>query len=291
LKVCGFTIVRNAIRFDYPIVESILSILPCVDEMVVAVGNSEDNTLDLIRSIDSPKIRIIETVWDDTLREGGRVLADETDKALAAIGPEFDWCFYIQADEVLHEKWIPVLQESMKWNLDRKDVQGLLFDYLHFYGTYDFIGDSPNWYRREIRVVRPNKDIRSYKDAQGFRFKTGEKLKVKLANATMHHYGWVRTPKAMMEKSKAFNKLWHSDDWVKEKLGDADIFNFNDFDSLAPFKGKHPQVMESRIAQANWQLQTDPTKKKMKPKQWLRYLLKQWFGIYIFEYKNYILLK
>lgn len=107
MKVCGFTIVRNAIRYDYPVVESILSVLPAVDEMLVSVGDSEDETLQLIRDINSPKIRIMQSTWDDSLREGGRVLAEETNKALASIGPEFDWCFYIQADEVLHEQWIP----------------------------------------------------------------------------------------------------------------------------------------------------------------------------------------
>lgn len=291
MKVCGFTFIRNAVKFDYPIIEAINSILPICDEVVVALGNSDDGTEALLATLNSPKIRILQTVWDDSLREGGAVLAKETNKAFVSIAADYDWCFYIQGDEVFPEQHQKPLLESMQRWKDNKEVDGLLFDYLHFYGTYDFIGDSPNWYRREIRVVRPNKAIRSYKDAQGFRFENGEKLKVKLANATMHHYGWVRTPKAMMAKSKAFNKLWHSDDWVNAKLGEAELFNFNDFDSLAPYKGKHPKVMETRIAQANWQLQTDPTKKKMKPKQWLRYLLKQWFGIYLFEYKNYILLK
>lgn len=103
--ISGFTIVRNAIKYDYPIVESIKSILPVVDEYIVAVGKSDDDTLGLIRSIQSPKIKIIETIWDDTLREGGRVLAIETNKALAAINPKANWCFYLQGDEVIHEQY------------------------------------------------------------------------------------------------------------------------------------------------------------------------------------------
>lgn len=107
MKIAGFTFVRNAIKFDYPIIEAITSILPICDEVVVAVGNSEDDTLGLIKSINSPKIKIIETIWDDSLREGGRVLAVETDKALAAVSPDVDWCFYIQGDEVVHEQYLP----------------------------------------------------------------------------------------------------------------------------------------------------------------------------------------
>jgi len=74
MKVAGFTFVRNALKYDYPVVQAISSILPLCDYVVVAVGKSEDATLDLVRSINDPKIHILETEWDDSLREGGRVL-------------------------------------------------------------------------------------------------------------------------------------------------------------------------------------------------------------------------
>jgi hypothetical protein len=105
MKIAGFSFIRNAVKYDYPIVEAILSILPLCDEFVIAVSKSEDNTLKLIRSIGSPKIRIIETVWDDSLRKGGAVLAQETDKALQAVSDDVDWAFYIQRDECLHEQY------------------------------------------------------------------------------------------------------------------------------------------------------------------------------------------
>lgn len=145
------------------------------DEVVVAVGRSDDATLEVIRSIDPTKIRIIETVWDDTQREGGRVLALETDKAFAAISADADWCFYIQADEVLHEKYYPAVRDAMQKHLNDPEVEGLLFHYLHFYGSYDYIGSSWSWYRREIRIIRNNKRIFSYRDAQGFRKHPNEK--------------------------------------------------------------------------------------------------------------------
>src|SRR5436190_7182423 len=137
MKVSGFTFVRNAVRLDYPVVEAIQSILPLCDEVVVAVGNSEDGTLDLVRSIQSDKVRIVETVWDDTQRVGGRTLALETDKALAAVSVDADWCFYIQADEVVHERYYPSIIEAMKLYKDDRRVDGLLFHYQHFYGSYD----------------------------------------------------------------------------------------------------------------------------------------------------------
>jgi glycosyltransferase involved in cell wall biosynthesis len=169
MKVSGFTIIRNATTLDYPIAEAIKSILPICDEIVVAVGKSDDNTLDVIRAIHPGKIRIIETIWDDGQRAGGRVLAMETDKALSAVSADTDWCFYIQADEVLHEKYHGVVREAMSHYLEDKTTEGLLFRYKHFYGSYDYVGSSWNWYRREIRIVRRDARIFSYRDAQGFR--------------------------------------------------------------------------------------------------------------------------
>ena len=122
MKISGFTFVRNAVKFDYPVVEAILSILPLCDEVIVAVGNSDDDTLGLIQSIDSPKIKIIETIWDDSLRKGGQVLAVETDKALAAVSPDADWCFYIQGDEVVHEQYLPIIKQAMEENLTKKNI-------------------------------------------------------------------------------------------------------------------------------------------------------------------------
>ena len=148
MKVCGFTFVRNAIKFDYPVVEAIRSVLPLCDEFVVAAGNSDDNTRDLIASIDPARIRILDTVWDDDLREGGKVLADETDKALDAVPDDCDWAFYIQADEVVPEACHSAIKAGMKDFNDDHEVEGLLFNYLHFFGSYDYVASSRDWYRR-----------------------------------------------------------------------------------------------------------------------------------------------
>lgn len=287
MKVCGFTIVRNAIKFDYPVVESITSILDICDAFVVAVGKSEDNTLDLIRSINSPKIRIVETVWDDSLREGGAVLAAETNKAMDAIGDEFDWCFYIQADEVVHEQYLPFIQQAMKQHLNNNRVEGLLFKYVHFYGTYDFVGDSRRWYRYEVRIIRNDKSIRSFRDAQGFR-KNGKPLKVKDANAYIYHYGWVKPPDKQQEKQKHFNKYWHDDTWMKQNIPNTDEFDYSDIDSLTHFQGTHPSVMQNRIARLNYKLNIDPTQKNFTTfLQKLLYLIEKKTGFRIGEYKNF----
>lgn len=286
MKVSGFTIVRNAIKYDYPIVEAITSILPLCDEVIVAVGNSDDATLELIRSISSDKIKIIETIWEESLRKGGKVLADETNKAFAAISKDSDWCFYIQGDEVIHEKYLPAIKSAMQHYKDDTLVEGLLFNYTHFYGSYDYVGNSRQWYRKEIRIVRNDKAISSYRDAQGFR-KNGEKLKVKQVDAWVYHYGWVKPPAAQQAKQETFNKLWHDDEWMKKNIPQVEEFDYSQIDSLVHFKGTHPQVMQSRIAKMNWKFSFDPTKQKLSFKQKLTSFIENKFGWKIGEYKNY----
>lgn len=290
MKVTGFSFIRNAIKYDYPIVEAITSILPICDEFIVAVGNSDDATLELINSISSEKIKIIETMWDDSLREGGRVLALETDKAFQAISDDTDWCFYIQGDECVHEKFLPEIKNAMLDNLSHKNVEGLLFKYLHFYGSYDFIGTSKRWYRNEIRIIRNNKKIKSYKDAQGFRLED-RKLNVASIDASIYHYGWVKHPSKQQDKIKNFNKLWHDDDWMKRNIEDVEEFDYSLVDGVKHFEGTHPEVMKKRIQNVNWKFTFDPTKKKMKFRHRLTHLFENLTGYRIGEYKNYNIVK
>lgn len=289
MKVSGFTFIRNAIKFDYPVVEAIQSILPLCDEVVVAVGQSEDETRQLIAGIGSPKIRIIDTIWDDTLREGGRVLAVETDKALDAVSSDSDWAIYIQGDEVLHEQYLDEIKAAMlKWK-EEPQVEGLLLKYRHFYGSYDYVGDSRRWYRREVRIIRNDKKIRSYRDAQGFR-KNGQPLKVKLVDAEMYHYGWVKPPQFQQAKQEYFHKLWHDDEWVEKKVAKVDEFDYSSIDSLAHFTGNHPEVMKPRIARSNWQFSFDPTKKRLPLKSRLLHAVERGTGWRPGEYRNYKLI-
>jgi len=286
MKVTGFTFIRNAIKYDYPIVEAIESILPICDNFVVAVGNSDDETLSLIENINPAKIKIIETVWDDNLREGGRVLAVETDKALNSIDQETDWCFYIQGDECVHEKYLPSIEKAMQDNLHNKKVDGLLFKYLHFYGSYDYVGESYRWYRNEVRIVRNNRNIYSFRDAQGFRKENNKLLNVKDANAYIYHYGWVKQPDAMQRKQEEFNKLWHNDEWIEKNVPKADEFDYSNIDSLRKFEDTHPAVMHKRIARINWKFDYDLSYNRLKLKDKVKKIFEK-FGMELGQYRNY----
>ena len=292
MKISGFTFVKNAVKYGYPVVESINSILPVVDEMIICLGDSEDATNELIASIGSHKIKIIHSVWDDALREGGKVLAVETDKAIDATATDSDWLFYIQADEVVHEQYHSTIIEAMKRYKDDKRVEGLLFNYHHFYGSYKYIGDGRKWYSKEIRVIRNDKNIRSYRDAQGFRWKDNRKLNVKLIDAFIYHYGWVRNPLTMHRKYRDFGKLWTKEEdhakWVEELEKRTDQFDYSNIDSVTLFEGTHPAVMKERVAKEDWKPDIDIRKKNFKnTKHRLLYFLWRNFGWRPFEYSNY----
>jgi len=302
MKVSGFTIIRNAVKYDFPVVESICSILPLCDEVIVGIGNSEDNTLELIRNIQSPKIKIIESIWDDSVRKGGLLLAKETNKAFDAVSADSDWVIYIQADELIHEKDIPVIKASMQQWKDAEKVEGLLFEYKHFYGSYAFLEDSRLWYRREIRIIRNDKHIRSFRDAQGFRIYNhlhptddellngGHKLSVKHSGASIYHYGWVKNPIVQQNKRSTFYKLWHEKDSVEKNLKDTSEYDYTVVCALKKFDDAHPAVMLDRIKKQDWKFDFDTNKKNLSPRESIVRFIELKTGWRPGEYKNYKLI-
>lgn len=290
MKVCGFTIARNVIKYGYPVVESIQSILPLCEKVYVAVGKSEDDTFQLISALDPDKIEVIETIWDDTLREGGKVLAVETNKAFDAVASDYDWCIYIQADEVIHEEDYPEINGAMKMYQKDYRVEGLLFKYLHFWGTFDYVGVSRNWYRNEIRIIRNNKMIRSYRDAQGFRI-GNRKLQVKRLSAKVFHYGYVRPPEVIKRKISDFHSLWHSGDELLRKQEAANCFDYSETNAVRRFRGSHPAVMQNLIGRLDWHVDIHASESKLSIKERFLFLFERFFDYRLFEYKNYKVLK
>jgi hypothetical protein len=286
LIVSGFTFIRNGVELDYPFVESISSILPVVDEMIVVVGDCSDQTREKIEFIQSDKIKIIDTIWDDSLRKGGEILAQQTNIALDHISG--DWGFYIQGDEVLHEKYHPNVLQAMQNHLSDPKVDGLLFRYKHFYGSYDYVGTSRKWYRKEIRIVRNNPTVRSYKDAQGFR-KNNKKLNVREIDACIYHYGWVRDPSAQIKKNLSFNKLWHDDQWIKKNVS-ADSFDYDVLESLEVFTETHPMVMLDRLSHKKWTFEYNPDNKNPTLKEKISDWIEKKTGYRVGEYKNYTII-
>jgi len=281
----GFTIVRNAVKLDFPIVPAIRSVLEVCDEVVVNVGKSEDETRDLVTSIDDPRIRIIDTEWDFTKKN--IMLSIETQRAMDAC--RGSWGIYIQADEVLHETGAHILKQRVKeWDRDER-VEGLLVKYQHFYGGFDQVATSRRWYRREVRCVRLGKDIRPYQGAQGFRVGAGyRKIRARVTDAEMFHYGWARPAKAIKQKLEISKTIypWGGDRFDKEQArGHLEWIPL-----LKPFTGTHP------AAACNWiEPRAHDPERVVGPRHFkvehLRYYLSDWIervtGARLFEFRNY----
>ena len=265
MTISGFTMVRNATKLYYPIRQAITSILPIVDEFVVALGDCDpdDQTLEEIRSIGSDKIRIIHTTWDLEKYPRGMEHAHQTDIAREAC--KGDWLFYVQSDEVVHEEDLPRIRQRCEELLHDTSIEGLLFKYRHFWGDYDHHITSHAWYANEIRIIRNDKDIHSWESAQSFRRipdfdgvhyrekKGTYKLKVARVDAHIYHYGWVRPPHYMQKKRKAFATI-HQGKAIAEAIfrQEHEEFDFGNLNQLTLFRETHPAVMQERIREFNW---------------------------------------
>jgi glycosyltransferase involved in cell wall biosynthesis len=298
MKVSGFTLIKNGVTHDYPFEESIRSLLPLVDEMIVNVGFSEDDTLPRVQKLREEypqKIKIIESQWplfNSDKMKGGQILSEQTNIALKECTG--DWCIYLQTDEILHEADYSAIRKSLKAFASDSEVEGLLFDYHHFYGSFEIVQNTRSAYRREVRIVKRSSGAQSVGDAQSFRKKDGTKLHVARVDARIYHYGWVRKPEAMKAKTVFMDSLYHGAD-----SGGAGVpatgnnFEYKRFWGLEPFAGSHPAVMSHRIIEKGWHWDFDSA-----PFQWIVSDLKKIVldlyerltGVRLFEYQSYILL-
>jgi len=244
MKVSGFTFIKNGQILGYPFLESIQSILPIVDEFIINVGESEDDTLVLIRSIKSPKIRIIESKWNENMQDRGYVYGQQ--KMIAQFNCTGDWLFYIEGDELYHENDLSRIKDSMKLYLNNPNVEALVFDFLHFYGNANSYLDSPGWYRSEARVIKSS--VRSYAPDGLFWLildgnKKGRYPKAKKVDVQCFHYGWIRTEQQMNLKSKKVQKYWGKDPELIE-------YSKVDQSIIREFNGDHPEIIFSWLPKA-----------------------------------------
>ncbi|MBI3543620.1 MAG: glycosyltransferase family 2 protein [Deltaproteobacteria bacterium] len=298
--ISGFTIIRNGLKFDFPFLESIRSALPICDEFVINVGASEDATRQAIEQLrlrlstaEAAKIKIIETVWpldDPEQRKGGRILADQTNLALGNC--QHDWCFYLQGDEVLHEDDHEMIRAQLGHWVHERRIEAVVFEYVHFYGSYGVVQTSRSSYRREVRVVRNGLGIRSTGDAQSFRHADDRKLNAVLTKARVFHYGWVRPQEIMKQKTGFMDTLYHPSA-TADAPATGDNYVYKRIVGLKEFKGTHPAVMRERVQNAPvFDFSSAPKVFHLKD-SWklVSGLIENATGIRPFEYRNYNLIK
>ncbi len=315
MKISGFSMVKNAEKLYYPVREMILSALPLVDEFVIAIGDCDpgDNTRELVRSINDPKVKIIDTVWDLEKYPRGMENAHQTDIAMSHCSG--DWLLYLQADEVIHEEDIPKIREACAALQHDPRIEGLLFKYRHFWGDYDHFHFSHSWYKKEIRIIRNDPEIHSWESAQSFRripgfdgvnYRQQEgtlKLHVAEIDAWIYHYGWVRPPALMQKKTKALDTIHKGAEKVEEMAQRSHYdFDYGPLQHLKRFKGTHPAVMKEWIGKFNWQDELQytggvPKYRRKHKHEKLKYRLLTWLenrllgGRTVGGFRNYVWVK
>ena len=254
ISISGFTFIRNGVELGFPFEASIRSLLPLVDEFVVAVGRGNDETLARVLAIGDPKIRVIETVWNERMADRGFVYAQQ--KMIAQYSCAGDWAFYLEGDEVVHEEDLAAIRASVEKHHGNPAVEALVFDYHHFYGSAQWVSVSPGWYRRECRLIRNT--IRSYApDGQYWLVTTEHKRprnpQAALANAHIYHYGWIRRNEDMQKKLDQVSKYWADSTTMQIKYSQFDAR------ALEAFKGTHPKVVQEwLLTGAEQDLKIDP---------------------------------
>lgn len=302
MKVSAFTYVRNGLRFDYPFIEAIKSVLPLVDEFIVVIGDSTDGTREAVEAIHDQRIRIVDTIWDPNMLSGGLVFAQQSNIGLDNISKDSDWVFHIQADELIHEKDLPIIQKAMQDYLHDEQTEGFLFPFINFFGDYWHYAPSRRFHQHEIRILRNNPHYRSYKDSQGFRWfdnpanqleEKGRKLKVRKIEPAIYHYSWAKPPKFQQAKRMEFgNRYYGTGDPVNyEDEGLKELYNYREFDYLKKFTGTHPALMKDRITNQIWEFKYDPSKHNMNLKEKVLKLVEDVTGKQFFIYKNYKLIR
>ncbi len=293
MKVSGFTFIKNGISLGYPIRESVQSILPLCDEIVINVGFddpeclNDDGTYEYLRDyFPGPKFHFLKSYWNPSLQKQGLILSQQTNIALEKC--QGDLCQYIQGDEVIHEDDLSSLETGLKELNDRSDLEGLIFNYIHFYGNVDIYKYSRNIYRREVRTIKNRRNIISWLDAQGFRHKDESKIKAKLISARIFHYGWARKELIMEEKIQVMDQLYH------EGESPTKTFTYSHIHGLKKFEGTHPAHMtnwvnthKNDIDLLNMKKNKNLEDYNLAFSDWIEKLT----GHRIGEYKNYILVK
>jgi Glycosyl transferase family 2 len=246
LKVSVFTFLRNGAKLGYPFLESIRSALPLADEFVIALGPSDPDELDQTRrsleALNEPKVRIISSVWNEQMKKAGFVYGQQ--KMLAQSQCNGDWAFYLEADEVLHDEDLESLHQTMKRHLHDDQVEALVFDYVHLFGSVHWQAISPGWYRRAPRIIKNNVRAVALDGLFWNVVVNNQKLRwprAALANARIFHYGHVRTVSAMNAKQFAVERYWSKNPNEFKKYVIDPL-------ALRPFTGQHPQVMADWIA-------------------------------------------
>ena len=254
MALIAYTIIRNMFQYDYPLEECVFSVLPVVDRHIICECYSDDGTYaEVLRwKRDNPKIQLLRHKWANHYtilqRIGNYILSNISNG---------DWCFQLQADEVMHEDSWQMLQELPRRCQDQ-DAIGAYFHYTHFMANYrtefDFM------YQHKRVLVQQGHGWVWDRDACGLMLGGGKFLN---APVEVFHYGKVHEARVALEKEIAFQEMYRDTPpgfpdprlaQMGEAIGKMDYYYLFDHavqqGEVREFTGTHPKIMAARIARA-----------------------------------------
>lgn len=240
MKIYGFTYVRNGETLGYPYLEAIRCLSELCDAVYVAVGDSTDCTRELVAAV--PAVHVIDTIWDDALRQGGKIFSIQANTALRELRKNHSegWALHLQADQI-------VLRDDfaqIRADFERAEASGcdaLAMRFLHFWHTPRAIAYSKRWFPQTVVAARVGSKVESVGDSQSL----GGYSKLFESDVNVFHYGHALGDKFYEQKQRTLHRWWHPDsaiDTVMKKSAGKD----REEPSL-PYLGPHPVWMQSRL--------------------------------------------
>lgn len=251
-RLSAFSYLKNGVVFDYPFIESLLSIAPICDQIIVCYASeSTDGSREALEALQAklPQLELYPSkVWQTPGLSQGEVIRLAAEEAEAYC--DGDWLLHLQADEV----YLNAEVLSIKNYLDQYhclDIDGFFFQVLHFYADYDMVigpqGAKAGWYQETMRLSRAGK-AKHIQDAwtQLLKEPQSKALRVPIR---IFHYGHVREKEAMRLKASYMERLYHdlADDY---EVCAAQAFEYNAVpkELIEPFDAEHPETMLKRIS-------------------------------------------
>lgn len=247
MSISCFSFIRDGVRLGYPFEESIRSALPLCDEFVIAVGHSDDGTLERLQAMNEPRLRLIPTQWNEACRTHGFVYGHQ--KMIAQFNCSGAWAFYLEGDEILHEADLATIRAATEHYQEDREVEALVFDYFHFYGDAQHVHLPPATYRRAARIIR--NDVRSIapdglywaviKDQTWYGSRNKRRTRYPRSaavNVPIYHYGNARHARYLLAKAETGNQYWEKDVFYG-------VYGDVDHQAIAPFTGEHPSVVRA----------------------------------------------
>jgi hypothetical protein len=220
-------ILRNIVKFKYPIKRVVNSVYDLADEIILSVDpTSEDGSLEYCKTFfgGRKKITIIESIWDlRNIDRNGAEFSRQTNVAIDACNG--DYVFSLQGDEAVFEGDFETIRSEIEF-MGKNGFNSSEMLRIYFYGSIDVI--RSDWSVPINRLFKRG-TMRSSGDAM-FCEPVGEN-KVYKSKVCIYHYSRIGDPSVISSRIRFLDGLFHKD----ENLLDPDdlpqykfdVFNFD----------------------------------------------------------------